>query len=77
MRYLILPLLMAFATPSLAQEDNSQVDAGRRDLGSTTEKFTDSEGSDLYRRACSGCHGPEGEGAYAVSYTHLTLPTAP
>ena len=66
MRYLIFPLLMALATPSLAQEDNSQVDAGRRDLGSTTEKFTDSEGSDLYRRACSGCHGPEGEGAYGA-----------
>ncbi|SOE17157.1 mono/diheme cytochrome c family protein [Hoeflea halophila] len=66
MRFLIAPLLLVFALPSLAQEDNSQVDAGRRDLGSTTEKFTDEDGAELYRRACSGCHGPEGKGAYGA-----------
>lgn len=66
MRYLTIPLLLALALPAGAQEDNSQVDAGRRELGSTTEKFTDNEGAELYRRACSGCHGPEGEGAYGA-----------
>lgn len=71
MRLLITPLFLALAVPGLAvpglaQEDNSQVDAGRRDLGSTTEKFTSEDGAELYRRACSGCHGPEGEGAYGA-----------
>jgi mono/diheme cytochrome c family protein len=66
MRYLIVPLLLGLATPSFAQEEDSPVDVGRRDLGSTLEKFTDSDGAELYRRACSGCHGPEGEGAFGA-----------
>ena len=66
MRYLTIPLFLALSAPVAAQEDNSQVDAGRRALASTTEKFTDSDGAELYRRACSGCHGAEGEGAYGA-----------
>jgi mono/diheme cytochrome c family protein len=42
------------------------VDAGRRDLGASVEAFTDEDGALLYERACSGCHGAEGEGAFGA-----------
>ncbi len=62
----VIATLCFGAAPMLAQEAQSEVDAGRRDLGATTDAFTDTEGETLYARACSGCHGPEGEGAYGA-----------
>ena len=59
----LLAALCMGPTHGLAQDDSSSVDAGRRDLGATTETFTVTEGETLYARACAGCHGPEGQGA--------------
>lgn len=61
-----LVVLMAIPASLLAQDEPSPVDAGRRDLGATLEVFTDEDGAILYERACSGCHGAEGEGAYGA-----------
>ncbi|MGR3512047.1 MAG: c-type cytochrome [Paracoccaceae bacterium] len=59
-------LLVTAPTMGLAQNEDSPVDAGRRDLGATLEVFTDQDGATLYARACAGCHGNEGEGAYGA-----------
>ncbi|WP_299784508.1 cytochrome c [uncultured Marivita sp.] len=56
----------------LAQNDGNEAQQGGHDLGATTESFTDTDGATLYRRACSGCHGPDGGGAYgAAAYPAL------
>ncbi|MGK7753072.1 MULTISPECIES: c-type cytochrome [unclassified Roseovarius] len=45
---------------------------GAGTLGATTESFVGTDGATLYRRACSGCHGPEGGGVMgAAAYPAL------
>jgi mono/diheme cytochrome c family protein len=54
------------AGAALAQDHENPRTPGQSDLGATTEAFTDTDGETLYRRACSGCHGPGGGGAYGA-----------
>ncbi|MFP7674289.1 c-type cytochrome [Marivita sp. S0852] len=64
--------LSLMAVPIAAQDHDTPVQPGTQDLGATTDMFTDTDGATLYRRACSGCHGAKGEGAYgAASYPAL------
>lgn len=58
--------------PAAAQDHDNPAKPGTHELGATVDGFTDREGAVLYRRACSGCHGPEGGGAYgAAAYPPL------
>jgi len=41
-------------------------DAGARDLGATSDGFVLRDGEALYAAACSGCHQPQGQGAYGA-----------
>lgn len=68
----LLMLASAVALPAVAQDHDNPAKPGTHELGATVDGFTDSEGADLYRRACSGCHGNEGGGAYgAAAYPPL------
>ena len=58
--------------PVWAQEEAEPNKPGAESLGATVDHFTGTDGESLYLRACSGCHGPDGGGAYgAASYPAL------
>lgn len=64
----MLPLMLVLGTaPALAQDHENPRTPGHEDLGATIDAFTDTDGETLYRRACSGCHGPGGGGAYGAA----------
>lgn len=68
---LAIAICLAAATVKAQDHDNPS-NPGTHDLGATTENFTDTDGAALYQKACSGCHGADGGGAYgAAAYPAL------
>ncbi|WP_051242034.1 c-type cytochrome [Stappia stellulata] len=68
-------LVVVFASVGFAawsQDHDAPARPGTHDLGSTVDRFTDTDGATLFRRACSGCHGSDGEGVSgAAAYPAL------
>jgi mono/diheme cytochrome c family protein len=64
-----LPLALALvlaAAPLAAQDRNTL--PGSDELGANVNSFTATDGKALYLTACSGCHGPRGEGAEGAGH---------